>query len=283
MPQARVARSRGGRSGPGSGDRRRGFDRQELLNAAAELFARKGYRETSLEDIAARLHIKKTTLYHYIRAKEDLLFEIHGQMLDLLERHLAPIVSAPVQPDEQLRRMIHAYIDVIATNLDICAVYYMTAAMVMRTDAALTPQKLTSALRRGRALEKLFERVILEGQRRGLFRHLTPRLMVLAVLGMCEFVAYWNRFVHFPRDQIAAEFSLIIEAGLVDDRRKLRGAWPRPETVPEALSAAFARLATLRHAVEEVGASLVRAQRQLEQGLAEPVARGKRRRTLSRS
>jgi len=283
MPASRIARTASRRAKNAAGDRRRGFDRQELLNAAAELFARKGYRETSLEDIAARLDIKKTTLYHYIRAKEDLLFEIHGQMLDLLERHLAPIVSAPVQPDEQLRRMVHAYIDVITANLDICAVYYMTAAMVMRADAKLTPQKLTSALRRGRALEKLFEGVIVDGQRRGLFRHLTPRLMVLAVLGMCEFVAYWNRFVHFPRDQIAAEFSLIIEAGLVDDRRKLRGAWPRPETVPEALSAAFAQLATLRHDVEQVGASLVRAQQQLEQGLAEQVTRGKRRRTMPRS
>ena len=49
--------------------------------------------------------------------------------------------------------------------------------------------------------------------------------MVLAVLGMCEFIAYWNRFVHFPRDQIAAEFSLVIEAGPIDDRRKLRGVF----------------------------------------------------------
>src|SRR5215469_7162167 len=197
------------------GNRRRGLDRRELLSAAAEQFARRGYRETSLEDIAGRLNIKKTTLYHYIRAKEDLLFEIHGQMLDLLERHLTPIVKARLQPDEQLRRMIHAYIDVITANLDSCAVYYMTAAMVMRADAKLTPQKLTSALRRGRALEKLFEGVIVEGQHRGLFRHLTPRMTVLAVLGMCEFVSYWNRFVHFPRDQIASEFSLIIESGLL--------------------------------------------------------------------
>ncbi|HTS93141.1 MAG TPA: TetR/AcrR family transcriptional regulator [Stellaceae bacterium] len=280
MPSAKSVRSAGRRPNSTAGDRRRGFDRQDLLNAAAELFARRGYRETSLEDIAARLTIKKTTLYHYIRAKEDLLFEIHGQMLDLLERRLAPIVAAPVQPDERLRRMIHAYIGIITANLDICAVYYMTAAMVMRTDATLTPQKLTSALRRGRALEKLFEGVIVEGQGRGMFRRLTPRLMVLAVLGMCEFVAYWNRFVHFPRDQIAAEFSLIIEAGLVDDQRKLRGAWPRPETVPEALSAAFAELATVRHGVEQVGASLIRAQQQLEQGLAEPAARGRRRKPL---
>jgi len=78
-----------------------------MLEVAAELFAQKGYHATSLDDIAARLHIKKTTIYHYIDAKEDLLIEIHDALFTMLEHDLVPITKSALAPDDQLRRMIH--------------------------------------------------------------------------------------------------------------------------------------------------------------------------------
>jgi AcrR family transcriptional regulator len=64
---------------------RRGIERAQLLQSAAELFAQKGYHATSLDDIASRLRIKKTTIYHYIDAKEDLLIEIQDAFFTVLE------------------------------------------------------------------------------------------------------------------------------------------------------------------------------------------------------
>ena len=49
----------------------RGVSHQSLIGVAAELFARKGYRATTLDDIAAELGLKKASLYHYIKQRKS--------------------------------------------------------------------------------------------------------------------------------------------------------------------------------------------------------------------
>lgn len=55
-------------------DRKRARTRQALIDAAAELFERKGYDETTIADIAAAAEIGARTFFSYFASKEDLLF-----------------------------------------------------------------------------------------------------------------------------------------------------------------------------------------------------------------
>src|SRR5215216_3708871 len=50
--------------------------REELTQVAARLFAERGYRGTSLGDLAKALGMQKASLYHHISSKEDLLWEV---------------------------------------------------------------------------------------------------------------------------------------------------------------------------------------------------------------
>ncbi len=58
--------------------------KQEILDAASELFLRYGYRKTTLDDVANAVRIRKSTLYHYFNNKEDLfrmtVKTIHDQL-----------------------------------------------------------------------------------------------------------------------------------------------------------------------------------------------------------
>ena len=47
---------------------------QEIITVAARLFKEKGYRATTLEDIAAAVGMLKGSLYYYIQSKEELLY-----------------------------------------------------------------------------------------------------------------------------------------------------------------------------------------------------------------
>jgi AcrR family transcriptional regulator len=49
---------------------------QEVLDVAAKIFAAKGYRGTSLNDIGEALGMNKASLYYYVRSKEDLLYRL---------------------------------------------------------------------------------------------------------------------------------------------------------------------------------------------------------------
>ncbi|MGK4591754.1 MULTISPECIES: TetR/AcrR family transcriptional regulator [unclassified Amycolatopsis] len=55
-------------------DRKRARTRQALIDAATELFERKGYDETTIADIAAAAEIGARTFFSYFASKEELLF-----------------------------------------------------------------------------------------------------------------------------------------------------------------------------------------------------------------
>src|SRR3569833_2634824 len=55
--------------------REREVKREAVIRAAAHAFNRKGYHNTSLDDIAAALDVTKPTVYFYVTSKEQLLFE----------------------------------------------------------------------------------------------------------------------------------------------------------------------------------------------------------------
>src|ERR1700674_2333943 len=55
--------------------RDRAVKREAVIRAAAREVNRKGYHNTSLDDIAARLEVTKPTVYYYVTSKEQLLFQ----------------------------------------------------------------------------------------------------------------------------------------------------------------------------------------------------------------
>src|SRR5690242_13002072 len=70
--------------------------RAQILDAAAEVFTELGYEPATLEAIGERVGLSKTSLYYYVRSKEDLLGQI---MLDLLARIAARFEAEQVGDD----------------------------------------------------------------------------------------------------------------------------------------------------------------------------------------
>mgnify|MGYP003885298701 CR=1 FL=1 len=70
---------------PFSKDFQRGQKRQAILSEAAKLFNIRGTRATTLSDIASRLSLTKTTLYYYVKSKEELIYQCYqiGSFLNL--------------------------------------------------------------------------------------------------------------------------------------------------------------------------------------------------------
>jgi AcrR family transcriptional regulator len=97
---------------------------REIIDAAAEIFHRKGYSETSMQEIAEAVGILKGSLYYYIDSKEDLLFqmllEVHEHAKGIVEETAALDVSAV----ERLRAYVQRHVEYNARNLSKIAVYY---------------------------------------------------------------------------------------------------------------------------------------------------------------
>ncbi|MEZ5076331.1 MAG: TetR/AcrR family transcriptional regulator [Solirubrobacterales bacterium] len=76
------------------------------MDAAATLFERHGYHGTSMQDIAEAVEITKSALYHYVRSKEQLVFEIHDAFVStMIEDSKAYMASHP-DPEDQLEFIV---------------------------------------------------------------------------------------------------------------------------------------------------------------------------------
>lgn len=240
----------------------RGLSHASIVAVAAALFARKSYRATTLDDIAAELGVKKASLYHYIPSKEHILCDIYQQIFDRIETAVAPHVSLDLPPDERLRRMIHAHITVVANE-------QASLSVVFQEEAELPAELQPQIRHRKRAHEALFEQVIADGQNEGVFRAGSVRLMVLGLLGMCNWMHKWYHPERFTIDDVAAEFSLTLESGLRSGSSRA-GAWPRFGSLEEAFEPSERALGRARAELEALERELAATRERLQDGLARP-------------
>lgn len=94
---------------------RPGYDLDSLLPIAVEVFNERGYDGTSMEDLAARLGISKSAIYHHVSAKAELLRLATDRALDAL----ASVVDAPEGDTamQQLEYVVRGSVGVLTAEL----------------------------------------------------------------------------------------------------------------------------------------------------------------------
>ena len=98
--------------------RRRARDekRDAVLRTAVQLFLEQGYHRATLNEVAERLNITKPALYNYFRGKEDILFECWALGQERVDDFIAGIDAAGGTGLAKLRKLIHAYAEVMTTD-----------------------------------------------------------------------------------------------------------------------------------------------------------------------
>ena len=89
-----------------------GFElqREEILAAAAHLFAQQGYPGTSMNEVARACKVSKATLYHYMRDKHQLLMQICETHVQSLAELVAAVASQGLAPEAHLRELIMSFV-----------------------------------------------------------------------------------------------------------------------------------------------------------------------------
>src|SRR5207237_7975782 len=92
--------------------------RQEILRTAARLFQEQGYDATSMNDVAAALKLSKGGLYHHFQSKDEILFHIMSQAMDITEERIINAARRIEGPEERLRTLIRLHIGVVISEED---------------------------------------------------------------------------------------------------------------------------------------------------------------------
>jgi AcrR family transcriptional regulator len=157
--------------------------RQAVIDAAAAVFAEKGYHGASTRDIALRLGMQQGSLYYHFPSKEAALEEVcQVGVADFVEG-LVPIVAGAAPAGDKLRAAVANHLGPLREKRD-----YVRVFLFERHHLPRETRGQVAAL--SREYEELLERLFREGEAAGAFRRgLDAPMAVLALNGMLNMAA----------------------------------------------------------------------------------------------
>ena len=96
--------------------KRSGATKDQLFDAAADLFREYGYAETSHADISAEADIGRTTFYEHFASKEDLLVQLVQRDLPVLIDEILADIKPGLPPDIRLRELTIRFVEFVGTD-----------------------------------------------------------------------------------------------------------------------------------------------------------------------
>ncbi len=150
--------------------------KQEILEAAARVFAEREFHQVLIDDVAARAGVGKGTVYRYFRTKEDLYFEAIRQVLDRLFATMAATASEEIPPICRLERIARESLQFSWERRHFLS--------LLQGDERLFALREEELAKRRQAMTALVQKVILEGIERREFRGVDPRIAAELFRGM---------------------------------------------------------------------------------------------------
>jgi AcrR family transcriptional regulator len=183
--------------------------REDILEAAAQVFRQKGFHGASMQDIAEAVNLQKASLYHHVSSKQEILLALLDRALELLLERISVICEQPLPADEKLAQMIREYLQILAENTDLSAVLlFEHRSLERRQHARHVPNR--------DKFEGLWRNVLMEGVTSKRFQCQDPALTARAILGILNWTITWYRPAgDLTIDQIANQYSNLLLNGLL--------------------------------------------------------------------
>ena len=182
----------------------------EIIDAAARVFAERGFYGASTQDIADVLGVRQASLYYYFPSKEVALETVCARGVEGFVEAAIRVTERKASAAEKLSGLIQSHLSPLRDRADYVKVF-------LNERRHLPAESRRRIGRLSRAVERIFEDVIRSGVERGEFRlDLDPRLATLAILGMVNAVASWiGKHKGAMIDRVSAEFAALVLAGVV--------------------------------------------------------------------
>jgi AcrR family transcriptional regulator len=160
---------------------------EQICDAALHLFARKGYHQTSVREIAEAADLSVGAIYNYIKTKEDILLLVYHRILDLFQKKMSEAIILSGDPRAQLRAAIEATFKLYDDYQDLVLVLYQESHTLRR-------EALQQLFEVDRRYVSMVQAIIERGNREGRFDAKEPTLISIAILFLCAVwpLKRWN-------------------------------------------------------------------------------------------
>ncbi|PWH12913.1 MAG: TetR/AcrR family transcriptional regulator [Anaerolineae bacterium] len=160
--------------------------RDQILEAAAQIFRQKGYHAASMQDIADAVKLQKASLYHHVHSKQDILLALLDRALDVLIAGMQKVLALDLPPEEKLRQAMLVYLQIMLEQRDLSSVLLLEYR-------SLEPEYRQRHIQRRDQYEALWRNLLVEGVQQGVFVVSDVPLIVRFLLGVMNWTITWYR------------------------------------------------------------------------------------------
>jgi len=220
-PASNIAKRRMNALADGSPDYK--AKRDELVLIAAKLFKEKGFKATTLNDLAKQAGVERASLYYYISSKDELIQEVIRGVTDANAAAASKITRMKsLGPEDKLRRLVEVVMTSYEENYPHMYVYIQE--QMHEVEYTKTPWA-KQMVRQTRRIETMFMTLMVEGIEAGIFRSdIPPRLAANGLFGMLNWTHRWFKpGGKQSAKEISDAFCSIFFEGM---RKKPEGALP---------------------------------------------------------
>ncbi len=207
-----------GKSRPkGSQSRARDDKRDRILKSAVKVFARKGFYNAKISEIAFHAGVADGTIYLYFKNKDDILICLFDENMGKIIDRFQALLATASDPAEKLRTFIHQHFELVRTMPDLAAVIQLELRQSNKFIKEYSGSRFNDYL-------NLISSIIREGQSAGTFRSdLLPGIVKRALFGaLDEFSTLWvlSKDKRYDLRDAAEQISALILDGLLARRSK---------------------------------------------------------------
>jgi AcrR family transcriptional regulator len=157
--------------------------RDAVLRESCRIISKRGFHNTSLDDVARALNVSKGTLYNYVKDKQEILFECHKMALDIGDRAFELAEAGASTAGEALRLVLRQYIATLIDELGACGV-------ITEIDA-LKPADRKAIVARRDKLEAGFVKLLRQGAADGSLRPIDDKIAIFTFMAALHNVPIW--------------------------------------------------------------------------------------------
>jgi len=156
---------------------------RQIIQAAMQCFQRKGYENTTVDDIAAEYGLSKGSIYWYYPSKKDILMAVFQHMVSELFKEYASVVSSPIAPRQKLIQMVHLMAEMLLREYESYRPFMVLMSAAYEDDQL---RSMTASLYE--QAEEMIEEILRQGEKAGEFivsnKRLTASLMIATAEGL---------------------------------------------------------------------------------------------------
>lgn len=207
--------------------------RQKILEAAAKLFAERGYYNTTLDDVAAQLGVTKPFIYGVFKNKSELLAASFLRVVDLCLEAAEAGARVEGRPSDRLRALVERIVHIAADNLAFNAI-------LLREEKSLDPPVLLEVRKREDKFHAALRRILEDGVAAGEFAVPDIRITALAIGGMIGWLYGGRNNIAPSETSVAAAAVSTIVLQMVG-AKVITGAPPKSRPVQRTVKRGAAR------------------------------------------